>query len=154
MTESNPFEPLHQPRGGETERGRRLVELAYQWDATIRQALRALAQTLWPDGHLLRLIPVHHYRLRYRADPDVHVWWVEHDIPPMIDTSVRPTGCSKPERAGRILADRAERDRPISSNAAHNSGLGSDTSSGRSGSPAGDPTKHGRSDGLSGPDRR
>jgi hypothetical protein len=76
------FKLLHWRRRVEKEEMRRLAELNREWDRPIRGGLRALAQALWPDGHLLGLIPDHHYRLRHQVEPGIGVWWIEHDIPP------------------------------------------------------------------------
>jgi hypothetical protein len=72
------------PRGRETdlEHRYRLAELAHQWDHIVRHELSGLAGLLWSDEYLLGLIPIHHYRIRYQATPQVHIWWAEHDIPP------------------------------------------------------------------------
>jgi hypothetical protein len=59
-----------------------LIELARQWDGPIRAGLAQLARTIWPDGHILGLIPARRYRLRQQFFPGSYVWWIEHDIPP------------------------------------------------------------------------
>lgn len=72
------------PRGPNVaaEAEHRLAELAQQWDGQVRRELSGLAELLWSDEYLLGVIPIHHYRVRYQAGPRVHVWWVEHDLPP------------------------------------------------------------------------
>jgi hypothetical protein len=76
------FEAPARGREPEADHERRLAELAQQWDRIIRQELSGLAELLWSDEFLLGVIPIHHYRVRYQSSPQLHVWWVEHDIPP------------------------------------------------------------------------
>jgi hypothetical protein len=73
--QSDYFEALH-------EHQQMVEKLARQWDGVIRDGLRHLAQALWPDGHVLKLVPVHDYRLRRHVTLEIYTWWVEHDIPP------------------------------------------------------------------------
>lgn len=82
MTESDPFETLQQEQEQAAEQVQYLAEVAQQWDSAIREGLQHLAQTLWPDEHLLELIPIHRYRLRHQITSTGYLWWVEHDIPP------------------------------------------------------------------------
>jgi hypothetical protein len=76
------FKVLHRRQRAEEAQTRRLAELDHEWDHIIRGGLQHLAQTLWPDGHVLGLIPAHRYRLRHQVEPGVGVWWIERDIPP------------------------------------------------------------------------
>lgn len=82
MIASNPSEGLYQQQTLGKKRLQHLFELAHRWDKAIRTGLQQLAQTLWPDAHLLGMIPRHRYRLRHRMTSESYVWWVEHDIPP------------------------------------------------------------------------
>jgi hypothetical protein len=82
MIDFGAFKVLHRRQQVEEEQTRRLAELNREWDRTIRGGLQHLAQALWPDGHVLGLIPAHHYRLRHQVEPGIGVWWVERDIPP------------------------------------------------------------------------
>lgn len=82
MIASNPFERLQQQQALGEQRLQHLSELARQWNKAIRTGLQQLAQTLWPDAHLLGMIPHHRYRLRHQMTSERYVWWVEHDIPP------------------------------------------------------------------------
>jgi len=59
-----------------------LAEIAHRWDGGIRRELRRFAQHLWPDTHLLGLVPLHSFRLRKQLESETMVWWVERDIPP------------------------------------------------------------------------
>jgi hypothetical protein len=76
------FKILHWRQRVDEEQTRCLAELNREWDRPIRDGLRHLAQALWPDGHLLGLIPAPRYRLRHQVEPGIGVWWIEHDIPP------------------------------------------------------------------------
>lgn len=78
----HPFEALSRDHETEADQEHRLAELAHQWDQVVRHELSGLAELLWSDEYLLGLIPIHHYRIHHEASPQVHVWWVEHDIPP------------------------------------------------------------------------
>lgn len=78
----DPFDRLSERRGKKQPRTHHLMELARQWNKPVRQELTQLARTLWPNGHILGLIPVRPYRLRQRPSPQGYVWWIEHDIPP------------------------------------------------------------------------
>jgi len=80
MDELDRMAAIHRPRPIAEQQVYHLEILAHQWDSTIRRALKHLGQTLWPDGHILGLLPVHHFRVRYRAESRSHTWWVEHDI--------------------------------------------------------------------------
>lgn len=82
MTQSNPFETLHQERARKAEQARHLAQVAHQWDSAIREGLRQLAEALWPAEHLLELIHLRRYRLRHQVGPSGHLWWVEHDLLP------------------------------------------------------------------------
>jgi hypothetical protein len=82
MIASNPFERLHHQQALAGERLQHLFALAQEWDKATRTGLQQLAQTLWPDVHLLGMIPRHRYRLRHQMTSAGYVWWVEHDIPP------------------------------------------------------------------------
>jgi hypothetical protein len=68
--------------GTETTQKQCLVKIARHWDSGIRRELRRFAQYLWPDTHLLGLVPLHGYRLRKRLESETLIWWVERDIPP------------------------------------------------------------------------
>lgn len=59
-----------------------LAEMAHRWDGGIRRELRRFAQHLWPDTHLLGLVPLHSFRFRKQLESETMVWWVERDIPP------------------------------------------------------------------------
>lgn len=59
-----------------------LLQFTRQWSKPIKEGLSGLAKALWPDRHLLGLIPYHDYRMRMRKDKDAVFWWVEHDILP------------------------------------------------------------------------
>jgi hypothetical protein len=82
MAEYDPFQMLRRRQALKVERVHRLSAAAQQWEGTVRSELRRLAQALWPDGWLIGLIPIYHYRLRHEITPEAHVWWIEHDIPP------------------------------------------------------------------------
>jgi hypothetical protein len=60
-----------------------LTKLASRWDRVINRELRRFAQYLWPNTHLLGLVPIHSYRLRTRFEVETISWWVERDIPPL-----------------------------------------------------------------------
>jgi hypothetical protein len=83
MTTFDPFEVLRQQQLiGHQEQAHRLTQIAQPWESPIRAGLQRLAQALWPDQHVLGLLPVHRYRLRHQATATSQVGWVEHDIPP------------------------------------------------------------------------
>lgn len=82
MAATDPFEALDRDHEQQQQRMRRLARLAHQWDNVVREGLQHLARALWPQDRVLGLIPVHHYRLRHRLEPERYVWWVERDIPP------------------------------------------------------------------------
>jgi hypothetical protein len=82
QTPLDPFEVLRRHQEAQEDHARQLIELARHWDSAVRDGLTHLAQTLWPDGHVLGIVPVHHYRLRRQAEPGEYLWWIEYDIPP------------------------------------------------------------------------
>ena len=83
MLKANTFEPLGKRQELQRKRLHHLSKLVKTWEGSIRQALNHLAQVLWPSKYILGFIPVRTYRLRYQQlSPEVHIWWVERDIPP------------------------------------------------------------------------
>lgn len=82
MTQIDPFEPLRLQQANKDEHIRRTEDLVQHWDILIRAELHRLAEILWPDGHLLGIIPVRQHRVRHKAGGGSYLWWVEHDIPP------------------------------------------------------------------------
>ena len=78
----DPFDSLTERQAKKQRRAHHLIELARQWDKPIRDGLAQLAQTIWPNGHILGPIRTRPYRLRKRISPENSVWWIEHDIPP------------------------------------------------------------------------
>jgi hypothetical protein len=82
MTEIDPFEPLRRQQAIKEELTHRSEAFLQRWDSLIRAELLRLAEILWPDGHLLGVIPVRQHRVRHKAGGGSYLWWVEHDIPP------------------------------------------------------------------------
>ncbi|MDD5467334.1 MAG: hypothetical protein PHS96_05980 [Anaerolineales bacterium] len=61
---------------------RRLSAYARQWDWPIRNVLKQLGRSKWPEKRRLGLLPDPMTRVRSELTPEKAVWWVEHDIPP------------------------------------------------------------------------
>ena len=81
MTHGEPFDELRLRQEAAEDRHRRLTEFGHQWDHTVRNELQHLAHVLWPNGHMLGLLPVHRVRLRHHIEGEAWVWWIERDIP-------------------------------------------------------------------------
>jgi hypothetical protein len=82
MTGTDSFEALGQQRKLQEQQIQHLHRIAHEWEPAVRNGLKHLAQTIWPNGHLLGVIPVSRYRLRWRNTSNIYIWWIEHDIPP------------------------------------------------------------------------
>ena len=80
--QTDPFDTLAKHKASKQQGNRTLDEAAQHWARPIRAGLQRLAQTTWPNGHILAVIPARRYRLRQKITPKGYVWWVEHDIPP------------------------------------------------------------------------
>lgn len=72
---------VHDRKAGLANR-RQLEKTAHQWNKFILHELRQFAARKWSDLHVLKVIPVHAFRLRKNHLPESISWWVEHDIPP------------------------------------------------------------------------
>jgi hypothetical protein len=79
---ANPFVSLPQQRLTQPERERRLIQAARQFDRMIRRELHRLGVALWGVDHVLGIIPIHRYRVRFEPGAPICMWRMEHDLPP------------------------------------------------------------------------
>ena len=82
MAVTDSIESWPQQQKLQKQQAHRLERVAHQWNHDIQNGLKRLAQSLWPNGRVLGVIPAPRYRLRRRVTPGAYAWWIEHDIPP------------------------------------------------------------------------
>jgi hypothetical protein len=79
---ADPFDLLQQQRLTQPARERHLAHTARQFDRMIRRELQRLGVALWGVDHVLGVIPIHRYRVRFEPGVRICTWRVERDIPP------------------------------------------------------------------------